>query len=71
MEFYLNFVVILVAIILVITILLQVKGTSAGLFGGASASFRTRRGVEKALFQFTIFLAIIFIIASILSTRLQ
>lgn len=71
MQTYLNVALIIISVVLVITILLQVRGTSAGLFGGASASFRTRRGVEKTLFQFTILLAIIFIIVSVLSVRLS
>lgn len=58
---------ILVSVLLVVTILLQVKGQGSGFFGAAQASFRTRRGVEKTLFQFTITLAVIFGVLSILS----
>ena len=41
-----------------------------GLFGAAEGSYRTRRGLEKALFQFTIFLTVVFLATSILSVRL-
>ena len=61
---------ILVSIILVLVILLQVRETGSGLFGSAQASFRTRRGVEKSLFQFTIVLAVVFLLMSIISVRL-
>ena len=61
---------ILVSITLVLVILLQVRETGSGLFGSAQASFRTRRGVEKSLFQFTIILAVVFLLMSIISVRL-
>ncbi|MBI2873023.1 MAG: preprotein translocase subunit SecG [Chloroflexi bacterium] len=70
MQSYLNWAEMLVSIFLVVTVLLQVKGTGAGLFGGGGTTFRTRRGVEKTLFQVTIVLAVLFIIVSILSVRL-
>jgi preprotein translocase subunit SecG len=60
METFISFAVMLVAILLIVTILLQVKGAGGGLFGGGEAQFRTRRGVEKTLFQITIGLAVVF-----------
>jgi preprotein translocase subunit SecG len=68
---YLNIAQILVAIMLTLVILLQAKGSGIGtaLGGGTSSSFRTRRGVEKTLFQLTIFLAIVFLIISAYSVR--
>ena len=66
---WLNIVQIAISIILVVIILLQVRGQGTGLFGAAEGSFRTRRGVERALFQFTIFMVVVFIAVSILSVR--
>ena len=66
---YLNIVQILVSVVLVIVILLQVRELGTGLFGSSQATFRTRRGVEKTLFQFTIMLSAIFLGISILSVR--
>jgi preprotein translocase subunit SecG len=60
---------ILVSIVLVLVILLQVRETGSGLFGSAQASFRTRRGLEKTFFQFTIVLAFSFLVLSIISAR--
>ena len=59
------------AVLLVVTILLQVRTQNlGGVFGGQQASvFRARRGFEKTLFQATIGLAITFILLSILSAR--
>ena len=54
-------------------ILLQSKGSGLGsTFGSDSAVFRTRRGLEKTLFEVTLVLATIFIllsIASVIGTR--
>jgi preprotein translocase subunit SecG len=58
---------ILISVLLVITILLQVRGQGSGAFGSAQASFRTRRGVERTLFQFTIVLAVVFTSLAIVS----
>ena len=58
---------IIIAVILIIVILAQVRGQGAGLFGAAQGSSRTRRGVELTLFRFTIFLANVFVVLSVLS----
>ena len=65
----LNIAQIVVSVTLVIVILAQVRGQGTGLFGAAESSFRTRRGLEKTLFQFTIFLVAVFIAISIVSAR--
>ncbi len=69
METSLHIVQILISIVLVLIILMQVRESGSGLFGSAQASYRTRRGVEKTLFQFTIILAVAFLIISIISVR--
>ncbi len=69
METYLNISQILVSVVLVIVVLLQVRELGSGLFGSGQASYRTRRGMEKTLFQFTIILVVIFISISILSVK--
>lgn len=57
---------ILVSIALVMVILMQVKGEGVG--GLQSGSFvRTRRGMEKTLFQATIVLSIIWLAVSALA----
>ena len=67
METYLNFAQILVAAVVIGVIIMQVKGQGSGLFGSAEASFRSRRGIEKTIFQFTIGLVALFILLSIVS----
>jgi preprotein translocase subunit SecG len=68
---YINIAQILVAVVFTIVLLLQAKGSGIGsaLGGGTSGSFRTRRGVEKTLFQLTIFLAIVFFIVAAWGVR--
>ncbi|HEU5315928.1 MAG TPA: preprotein translocase subunit SecG [Chloroflexota bacterium] len=62
------FVQIILSITLISTILLQVKSASlGGAFGGSDASiYTTRRGLDKVLFQFTIVLAVLFLVTSLL-----
>ena len=69
MQQIMNIVQIAIAITLVVVILMQVRGQGGGLFGAAQSSYRTRRGVEKLLFQATIVLVGVFITASIVSAR--
>ena len=64
-----NTIQIFISIEIVVMILSQVKEGGGGLFGSGQASGRTRRGLEKTLFQFTIALATIFLIVSIISVR--
>jgi|TARA_B100000745_G_C19884487_1_gene295460 preprotein translocase subunit SecG len=67
---FLNLAQIIVSIVLVLIILSQVNESGAGLFGSAQNSGRTRRGLEKTLFQFTIVLSVVFLAVSIISVRL-
>ena len=69
MEGVLHAIQILISITMVLVILLQVRETGSGFFGSAQSSYRTRRGMEKTLFQFTIILAVTFLIISIISVR--
>lgn len=67
---YLNVAQILVSLVILVVILAQVKEGGAGLFGSGQSTIRTRRGLEKTLFQFTIVLAAVFLVISILSVKL-
>lgn len=71
MQAYLNIAQIVVAIALIIAVLLQVRGGGlGGIFGTQTGMYRTRRGVEKTLFRFTIILVAIFIVISIFALRI-
>jgi preprotein translocase subunit SecG len=59
---------IIVSISLIAAVLLQARGTGlSGTFGGDSAVYRSRRGVERRLWQFTIILLILFVLFSLAS----
>ena len=63
---------VLVSIGLMLAILLQARGAGlSGTFGGDSAVYRSRRGIEKRLFQFTIVLGALFVIFSLANLSLS
>lgn len=70
MTLYLNIIQIIISITLMVVILLQVKGEGGGAFGGGAGVARTRRGLEKTLFNATIVLAVIFLLISFVSALL-
>jgi preprotein translocase subunit SecG len=52
------------ALLMIVAILLQQRGASLGAgFGGSSELYTTRRGLDKNLFELTIFLAITFVLS--------
>ncbi len=69
MGIYLNIVQIIVSLSILLIILSQVKEGGGGLFGSAQSSIKTRRGLEKTMFQATIILAGVFLIISVASVR--
>jgi len=70
MQTALSIVQIIVSVALVLSILLQVKGGGlGGIFGQADTVYRTKRGLEKRLFQLTIGLAVVFVITAIVSLK--
>jgi len=72
MQFYFNVAQIVIAIALILAILFQVRGGGlGGIFGQPDTVYRTRRGMERTLFQLTIALVILFIIVSILTIRIS
>ncbi len=72
MQTYLNIAQIVVAIALIAIILLQVRGGGlGGIFGQPGTVYRTRRGVEKLLFQLTIVLVSVFLVIAVLTLRLS
>jgi preprotein translocase subunit SecG len=57
---------IIAAVTLITLILLQTKGTGlGGIFGGDGSVYKSRRGVEKTLFNATIGLSVLFFLVAI------
>jgi len=75
MDQALQVVSIIVSVVLVILVLLQAKGSGLGnLLGGGDSGggiIRTRRGLEKTLFQITVVLSFVFLMVAILSFALN
>ena len=69
METVFSIILTIVAITLIIVLLLQARGSGSSLFGEASSTFRSRRGVEQLLFRITIVLAVIFVGVAIANVR--
>jgi preprotein translocase subunit SecG len=71
-DFILGLGQMLVSIALIASILMQSRGAGLGAaFGGDSSVFRSRRGIEKRLFQFTVALTILFVIFSVANYALS
>jgi len=67
MENYLIIAQMVLSVALVLVLLLQVKGGGlGGIFGQADTVYRTKRGLEKTLFQFTIVLVVLFVTISLI-----
>jgi len=72
MPIYLTIAQLVLAVALIIVLALQVKGGGlGGIFGQADGVYRTRRGVEKTLFNVTIVMAVMFVILSIVIVRVS
>ena len=70
MEAYLSVAQIVLSVALILVILLQVRGGGlGGIFGQPDTVYRTKRGVEKTLFQLTIALVVLFIIVSVMALK--
>lgn len=72
MQLFMNITQIVLSVALVLVIMLQVRGGGlGGIFGQQDAVYRTRRGIERTLFQLTIVLVVLFIISAIVSLRVD
>lgn len=67
MKTLFDFLTIISAVIMTLTILLQSQGTGlSASFGGEGNSYRSKRGAEKIIFNTTIVTAVVFVISIIL-----
>lgn len=62
----------IVSAALVLSVLMQARGSGlSGAFGGDSAVYRSRRGIERRLWQFTVILMALFVVFSMASFLLD
>lgn len=73
LEDALQIIQIILSIALIAVIILQARGTGLGsLFGGGDTGItKTRRGLEKTLFQITVGLSVAFIVNAIAQLLIQ
>ncbi len=68
MSVYLNIVQIIISVALIVLTVIQGRGSGLGnTFGGAGSVQRTRRGVEKLVYNLTIIMAVVFFLVSLIS----
>ena len=69
----LQFAQLILAVLVIAAVLIQVRNSGLGsaLGGSDSSFFRVRRGIDRLLFNFTVALAFLFFLVSVLVVRLQ
>lgn len=64
MDIFLQVVMVGSSVLMIAAILLQQRGASLGAgFGSSGELFTSRRGIDKNLFEFTIIMAVVFILS--------
>lgn len=72
MSLYLNIIQIIASVALMALVVMQSKEAGmAKLFGGDSSIHRTRRGVEKTMYNLTIILAVVFFVTSLMNVLVR
>ncbi len=65
---YASIALIIISIALIGLVLLQARGGGLGsVFGGDTGIYKTRRGMEKTLYNATIVFAVLFLVTSLLT----
>ena len=72
MDVFLMIATVIIAITLIGIVLLQGQGSGLGsAFGGDAGVHRTRRGVEKTMFNLTLTVASVFLLLSLVTVALH
>jgi preprotein translocase subunit SecG len=73
MQLYFNIAQIIISIALTVSVLLQLRNSGlSSMFGGSDTTvYRTRRGVDRILFNITIGLSIAFFVITILTVMVS
>lgn len=71
MRTYFHLIQIVLSITLIVVILLGSKGGGlSSVFGGEGSVYKTRRGIEKTLFNAAVVLSILFLLSSLISVMI-
>lgn len=72
LQTILNILQIVFAVFLIVSVLLQARGSGLGaVFGGEGNVYRTKRGFEKILFIGTIVLSILFFLTAVINVLVK
>jgi preprotein translocase subunit SecG len=67
-SFYFSWALIVISLVLIGLVLIQARGAGLGsMFGGDGGVYKTRRGMEKTLYNTTVGCAALFLIISMLT----
>jgi preprotein translocase subunit SecG len=67
-QTYLNIAMVIVSILLIALIIIGARNSAVGnVFGGDSPVYHARRGIERTLFNATVWVSVIFFVLAILS----
>ena len=68
MQTYLNIAMIIVSVLLIVLVIFGARNSSiSNVFGGDSPVYHSRRGVERTMFNVTVWVSVIFFVLAILS----
>ena len=68
MQTYLNIAMVIVSVLLIALIIIGARNSAVGnVFGGDSPVYHARRGIERTLFNATVWVSVIFFVLAILS----
>ena len=71
MDIFLQVVMLGSGVLMIAAILLQQRGASLGAgFGSSGELFTSRRGIDKNLFEFTIVMAVVFVLSILVALLL-
>jgi preprotein translocase subunit SecG len=66
-----NIALVILSLLLIVLVLLQAKGSQWGaIFGSDAGVYRTRRGVERTIFNLTVVVSVLFLVTALLASIL-
>lgn len=63
--------IVAIALIVVVVVQGQASGSLGSMFGGGADIYRTRRGIEKTLFNMTFLLASLFLLFALITVAFE
>ena len=68
MQTYVNIAMIIISILMIVLVILGARNSAVGsVFGGDSPVYHSRRGVERTLFNVTVWVSVVFFVLAVVS----